>query len=235
MAEEPLDVARTAIQAANAGDWERVAALTDGDDLAAWYHGYADVEEEPLPPVTAADMKRWQPELPDAVAEYQAERLNRDRAGGRGSLHGQFAGLSTRAELRRVRPEEALARYLRAQDVRWQFDEQIRAQRPEAKRLALPESPSMVRSVVGAVGEGDDVAHVVYRSAWSGDAGQELPPGTPGDMHVVTVRRGPDGWRLRLTGELFEHGGSVMVTVAPVEDGGEHGEGDAAAAPSSPE
>ncbi len=205
---EPLAIAHRAIDALNRGDWLRVAQATDEEDLDRWYRAFVDFQEPEMPPLTAAEIKRYQPELPDVVAEWQAESANRSREAVRGKLPGLFAGIETRAELARLSPVDALARYLEAHDPAWQFPRQLETLRPELLPLAGQNPPSRQRDVIGAVAEGDDVVHVVYRSRFvvsgQGDGG-------PGELHVASLRRRGSAWRLRMQGELFEPQGGVFV------------------------
>ncbi len=215
---DALAVARAAIEALNRGEWRTVAEATDREDVERWFGAFVGFEDRELPPVSAAEMQRYDPELPDAVAEYQAERLTRQRAEGLGKLPGLFAGIETRAELALLSPTDALARYLQARDPRWQLHEQLKTLDPRVLPLVRQNEPMKRREVVGAVAEGDDLAHVVYRTLYG--VGAETEPGAA-ELHVLTVRRRPEGWRLRLHGELFEGGSAVLVLDAPEEPPGD--------------
>ncbi len=213
--DDALTVATGAIEALNRGEWERAARATDPDDVERWYRSHAERKDVPPRTLTAEQVKRHSPDLPDAVAEYQAAEFNRHQAENRGSLHGEFAGIETRAQLAALSATEALARYLQAQDPSWQFQRRLDALDPRLAPYARQGTLSRVREVVGVVHEGASVAHVVYRARL--DVG-EAEGGRESTMHVATLREGPDGWRLRLRGELFEHGGMVTI-VEPPEDG----------------
>jgi hypothetical protein len=199
--EAALAVASKAVSALASGDWKGVAKLVDMDDVREWYEAFLPPTDEPLPDLTARDLQHDQPGMPDAVAEYQAAEVNRRRREARESLHGQFAELSTRYELAETDPVEALSRYLQAQDPNWRYEQHL-ARLGRSVGRDPSEVPLQSRRILGGVLETVDVAHVLYKFTWRGDSDA---PGE-GDMRVATLRRTTGGWRLRLRGELFEHG-----------------------------
>jgi hypothetical protein len=216
--DDALEVAVAALGALDRGEWKRVAKLTDPDEVEGWYRPYVEREEPAPRTLTPEQIKRYQPDLPDAVAEYQAAQFNRQQEQNRGWLHGQFAGVATRTELAALSPVEALARYLQAQDPEWHFQEQLKTLDRALAPFARPGTFSTERKVVGVVYEGDGVAHVVYRSLRSVGEANEMTEGT---MHVATLRKRPDGWKLRMRGEMFEHGGNITIVEAPETNGAE--------------
>lgn len=195
------------IEAMNAGEFERVPDFVDQDELQAWYAGFVRTQDAPAHEWTAAELMQQDPDMPLEAAEYYAARLRRQVRKSAGSLHGQFAGLETRAELARTSVADALARYLRAQDPAWQFEQRSRAMGVELSGRTPPVVPVKQREVVGVVSEGEDRAFVVYRVRWlmEGQADVEY------EVEVASLRRTTDGWRLQLRGELFELGPTVVV------------------------
>lgn len=216
--DDALEVAVAALEALNRGEWKRVAEVTDPDEVEGWYRPFVERDEPALRPLTAEQIKRHQPDMPDAVAEYQAARFNRQQEQNWGSLHGQFAGVATRIELAALSPVEALARHLQAQDPDWNFKERLKTLDRQWVPYARPGTFSTERKAVGVVYEGDGVAHVVYRSRRKVEEADDLPEGT---MHVATLRKKPDGWKLRMRGELFMHGGNMVIVETPEANGNE--------------
>lgn len=202
MTQEPEVVAARVLEALNVQDWATAVGCVDEDDLLEWYRGYAEFVEEPLPEVDAAELKRQRPEWPDAVAEYNAAELNRRRRESRGRICG-FAGIDLRSELLAIEPAEALARYLEAQDPEWRFRETLRTL-DSARRAAMQhDPPRQWRRLIGTVAESASIAYAVYRVGWTGD---EASAGDGDEVVVATLRLASSGWRVRLRGELFEHG-----------------------------
>lgn len=198
----PFEIVENAIAALNQRDWLAAAQFFDREDLNTWYAGFFNIAEEPQHDVTYRDIKRYQPDMPDEVAEYQAAQIRRQREEARGTLHGQFAGLDSRPELAAVTPVEALARHFQARDPEWIFERSIKNMDPRIVPYAQPPEWSQWRKAVGAMLETDDVAHVVYSVSWRQDV--RYIPGE-GEMSVATLRRTSEGWQIRLRGELFEH------------------------------
>jgi hypothetical protein len=195
-------VATGVLQSLNAQNWAAVVAYVDEDDLLEWFRGYAEVVEEPVPDVSAADLKRQQPEWPDAVAEYNAAELNLRRRESRGKVHG-FAGIEDRSELLAIKQSEALARYLQAQDPEWRYGEMLNALDSVRRAAMQHDAPRQGRTLIGTVAESPSMAHAVYRVSWTAS---DPSAGDGGEVVVATLRLTNSGWRVRLRGELFEHG-----------------------------
>jgi hypothetical protein len=195
-------VATRVLHALNARNWAAVVAFVDEEDLLEWFRGYAEVEEEPLPDVGAAELERQRPEWPEAVAQYNAAELNRRRRESRGKVHG-FAGIQDRSDLRAIEPSEALARYLEAQDPEWRHGEMLNALGSERRAAIQHDPPRQRRTLIGTVAESASLAHALYRVSWTAS---EASAGEGGQVVVATLRLTSTGWRVRLRGELFEHG-----------------------------
>ena len=214
---EPLSIAAEAIEALNRGEWRRVADLVDPEELRSWFEQQrARIREEPWRPLTPEAVRRNRPDMPEEVARYHADRMNRE-AEWVNSLSSQFAGVETRGELERLGAAEALARYLQAQDPRWRFEEQLKRLAPELRAIARPGTPACRREIVGVVHEGEDLAHVVYRVRRQPGGAEEMST-REGELEVASLRRTDDGWRLRLSGALFAPGGSAVVLDAEAKD-----------------
>lgn len=128
---EPLSVATEAIEALNRGEWRRVADLVDPRELRSWFEQYlARIPEESRRQITPEEVRHNRPDMPEEVARYYADRMNREAEWG-SSLSSQFAGVETRGELELLEAAEALAQYLQAQDPSWQFEEHLKRLAPE--------------------------------------------------------------------------------------------------------
>lgn len=206
---EPLSIVIEAIGALDRGEWRRVADMIDPGELQVWFERYiASVPEEPRRQITPEGVRRNRPDMPEEVAQYYADRINRETEWG-SSLGSQFAGVKTRDELRSLESAEALARYLQAQDPRWQFTEHLKRLTPELRAIAQAGTPECRREVVGVVHEGENLAHVVYR-VLRHPGGADAAGVEAGELEVASLRRTDDGWWLRLTGELFAPGTSFV-------------------------
>lgn len=210
----PFEIAVAAIEASNRGEWSRVADRVDAEDLEQWYSSQVHVPDAPVREITAQEIKRHQPDMPDEVAEYQAEQFNKRAEESRSSLHGQFAGVETRADLAKLLPADALTRYLQAQEPGWQFEERIKALDPRLAGYPIQGTLKQYRRAVGIVHDGDERAHVVYKVHWQVEGAEDAE----GEIQVASLRKTDMGWRLRLRGELFEHHSGVSVDMRPAED-----------------
>lgn len=206
-----FEIAVAAIEASNRGEWSRVADLVDSQDLEQWYSNHIRVPDAPVRQITAREIKRYQPDMHDEVAEYQAEQANKRAEESRSSLRGQFAGVETRAELARLTPADALTRYLQAQDPGWQIEERFKALDPRLAGYPIRGTPKQYRRAIGVVHEEDVTAHVVYKVHWQVESAEEAE----GEIQVASLRKTDMGWRIRLRGELFEHHCAVGLDMVP--------------------
>lgn len=200
----PLAAASAAFAALNRGDWGGAAAFLDREDVEAWYQDCLRERRTRWQP-TMEEMLSWEPDLPRDVAEYRLEqlRLTTELYTGIGN---DFVAISTREELERLLPAEAIAQFLRAQDPVWRFDTHMRRLYGE-RPVACPEPPARRRQVVGLLEETGAAATVEYRVFWS-DRGPASPSA---ETRIARLRRGPDGWRLRLVGEFVEGAGFTVI------------------------
>jgi hypothetical protein len=95
-----------------------------------------------------------------------------------------FASVQTLEELEALTPEEAFARWLEGHELK---SENYDDGRP----------PVALRTILGAVTEGDSIVHVVYRIHT--DVGRY---GRTNETEVMTAKRDPAGWRVLINKDL---------------------------------
>jgi hypothetical protein len=135
------------------------------------------------------------PEMPRAVAEYQARRAN-EAMGEPRDLSNQFAGVLRADDALRLSPVDLAARHLEARDPRYrrrQAIEEMRRRYPERAEAAERQTPavSLQHTVIGSVTERDELTQVLYRL-------EQVSEGGRGNSSVVLLpmRWTGDGWRV---------------------------------------
>jgi hypothetical protein len=191
--ESALRLARELFDALSAEAWPRAADLFEPEHVADWFRDQLRSIPQEQPSITAEQLRRGDPEMPLEVAEYYVARMRRQRS--RRTPEGEFAGVDSWAELSKLTPVEAFARFLEARDPRTQFANAVRNLHPEKPPPGEGNRASFQYAVLGAVPEGDDLCHVVYRRRWS--RGEEHP----GELGLLTCRRSAPGWRMQITDE----------------------------------
>ncbi len=160
-----------------------------------------------LEPASVTEFRQYQIEVARAAAEKSAAASEPDEPGSATQfspiqqpipreasvmftlpLARQFAGIETLDQLQQLGPGEMLLRFLQARTPEYQRQQTLRE-----GRNPLPDDsiPPEERQVLGAVMEGETLAHVVFRST-SAFLRNELPP----RLDVVTLRRTDAGWRI---------------------------------------
>lgn len=213
--EAPEDVVRRAIDALEAGDWPAVAHLVHPEELARYAEQWRQ-SARPVPhTITAQEMQRHEPEMPDAVAAYLADRHNRVALDLDAHMVREFAGVRSPEEVEALAADELLARHLQARDPRWQFRVWAEREGHDVPPETAGEAPPIPeRIVIGAVHEEEDLAHVLYRYR-----PREAPSGH-GWLEVISLRRAAGDWRLIPAGDLFGEG-SVSYIFGPADAGPE--------------
>jgi len=132
------------------------------------------------------------PEMPEAVARWHAERT-RAYAATHGTILERRFRVRTAAELEALTAEELFTRWLRANDP---MDEIRRA--VEAGDLKIPADsiaairvPKQVRSVIGSVVQDDSTVLVAYLAGIQMDTVRDMERPA-----LLMVRHTPAGWRL---------------------------------------
>jgi hypothetical protein len=123
-------------------------------------------------------------QMAQAWQHMPAELAPPPREGRRNPGVMGFARVETLQELEALSPEEAFARWLEGHELK-----------PENYDDGRP--PLALRTILGAVAEGDSVVHVVYRIHT--DVGRY---GRTNETEVMTAKRSPAGWRVLINKDL---------------------------------
>lgn len=218
----PSQVAAEAFRAIEQGRWEDLASLVDPADVQRFRDEQVRLWTEPrlLPTITVEQLRRHEPEMPQAVAEYQAEQFQKRQQEFTTRISAEFAGVDSPAQLESLSAIELLARHLQARSpearVRALLAMQGRTLPAELSREAML-GPHY--AVIGSVAEGESLAHVVYRMQVGPvpDAGGMDQEWMEAPLRVASLKRTPAGWRLKLTHDLFGLEGWGAVGVDPDE------------------
>jgi hypothetical protein len=182
--------------------------------------------------MTVEDLLKSSPEMPRAVAEYHVAQFKRHSDPAE-RLRSDLPTVPSVAALRAMSPAETFAAWLDGRSLRRQIERlAARGQIPPetaAASLSLP-GPEHQYVAIGAVNDGERLAHVLYRirmneaAAFQGEMAARLASlpedeqaltrdiAFRGFPQVATCRRQPDGtWAL-----LADHGflgvGSTFIT-----------------------
>jgi hypothetical protein len=154
MYRDPISVFAAAAEALELGDWFRAADLCDPVSLLAFRHVMINSVTPPDIPVqlTIDDIRIIMPDAPIAVLEYMASANPQEHS----QLELQLFEVESVEMVHRMSPREVLASALKRQANPLHLMDDFDA------RLAI--RGSMARSLaIGAVMEGEGVAHVLYR------------------------------------------------------------------------
>lgn len=219
----PVRVFAAAAEAYYRADWTHVAALCDPISLALFKRGVVTQHHDHLHFLSINGveqvMSRW-PDFTREQAEAYTASLRRNLAIS-GELRRSGRGIETIDEVERCSPAEVYAAYLEAHEFGYQVDILIEngqlepGQRERQLRFHAQTHPFVV---LGAVMDGDTVAHVLHRELanW---VDESVEPGEPDDVvayreelfgkwepRVSSCRRQTDGtWRMIAERWLFSH------------------------------
>lgn len=186
--------------------------------------------DESMP--TVEQLMESDPEMPRAAAEYQVKRLREFMKGRDFGPLFDFADVPTLDSLRRLSTADAAARWLRAQDPRWQL-QRARAAEPATECAALamilgPRDPvAMLPDEIVGVSVRDSVAWVLHHPRFGGAfAAQPAAAGEEPHPHagvsewygrvqpaLLELRRRGGGWRI-MPGPALLGGGMVGLSAA---------------------
>ncbi len=182
MHETPVGTVTAAFEALERGAWRSLAAIIDPASLVAVREQQVGflVAARMMPPVGGkggGSLVAVQSPSGDLLERYGSVRVR------------EFPGAPTIRDLTQMSPEDFFVRWqqacrhvplwVRGAAALWRLFHRKEAEQDEEQAPV----------VIGAVTEGDDVAHVVYRQAGFAD---------PWRVQLVTVKRGPGGWRIAL-------------------------------------
>ncbi len=187
-ARQPLaTVVRAALAAYDSGRWADFAALVDPTELAEFREEHLDNEEGWEQGFARMDARHGV--IPADVDDFFLEMWNEARRTAGSLTSRQFAHVNNIESLRKLSPAEFLARYLEVRN-------------PPEDPDHPPGAPAQIavavhRELIGEVPEDDELVHVVYRVYYD-----IRSVGSVEAVHVLAVRKGPDGWRIMLNEDL---------------------------------
>jgi hypothetical protein len=180
------------------------------------------------PKTTVQDVRRWQPDLPLAVAEYEAKRAN-EIVPSVNFLSHEFARVSSADSLAALPIDEAAARWLEAKGAKWQDEvaDKEASRRPEADCPKVPDSIARsihtsvtrpVTTILGATEASDSVRYVVVGSPrFGGHDGKPLEAPYPRESpRAITLRTVDGEWRIVPASDLptsDSMGGGFIVSI----------------------
>ncbi len=164
---DPLELFRVAIERKNAGDYLGVAKCCDPVSLRAFQRGLIEQFSGPsnYRPQTVDEIRRYEPDMPIEVAEYELKRRNAhlDR---HGQLSRQLPGVPSIDALRAMNADEVFSAFLDGRSSRRQMEQMVADGHLPAEVLvggevqAFPETPL---KALGCVGMDGPIATLVYR------------------------------------------------------------------------
>ncbi len=190
VAESPEAVLRAYFAALEAKEYNVVVHYMDPDSVAEYYKNMIDVARVAERGFTREELKLGDLDLTEIFSDELVERLTDPPPPGLFPLPliRDYAGIETRDQLEALSPRELLIRHLEAQTTDYKLQQMLREGLPPEPD-ALPVSEE--RQVLGAVMEGDALAHVVVRSSAKYLSGRDSE-----SLFVVTLRRTDAGWRV---------------------------------------
>lgn len=227
---------RAAIEIVNRADWHAAAGLCDPVSLVRFRRQLLEQLEPDATrfELTVEEYLRLSPDMPRAVAEYYvAQHRARTDPGQR--LREELPEISDLDSLRSMSPEAVFASWLDGRSPRRQIERLAAESRITPNRATLPTEVANAMFpyiVIGAVADGQGVAHVLYRldvtigNPTNGEAEawlarlpadeRELAQDLSGREHprVITCRKQTDGsWRLLAGYDFLGMGSTVVQTV----------------------
>jgi hypothetical protein len=170
MTSDALSLFAAVVRALNSEAWRDAADLCDPGSLEEFRRRFLDNHLDTIPP-SAEEIIDEIPDMPRAEAEAEAVRL-RDMYDPDESIRFLFPGISDFAELQLLNSHEFFVRWLEGQCPRTEIRELVEAGEIAAADAAAVLDPK-VRMwnfvAVGAVSDGPDVVHVVFRFDVSAD------------------------------------------------------------------
>jgi hypothetical protein len=170
-------------------------------------------------PFTVEWFRKHQPDMPEEVAAYQVKKMRSHRDRSQARLAAEL-GVESAAELASVSPDELLTRHFRSRNPAALLRSLTAGANEIPADFPLETLLGPRYQVLGAVAEGDSLAHVVYRveigAGSDPEPEDEDPPSGPPFVKVAALRRTPTGWRLRLTEDILSFGG-LAVGIEPAE------------------
>ena len=228
----PESVATAFFAAQAEARWRDAVSHLDLTAFDAWRRSLlAPRPPERVTPLTVEQLMEMQPDMPRAVAEYHVRQMERTMASVGAHELVEFADVPSLDSLRRLTTEEAAARWLYGQDIRWQARLAAREQRcPLPEALADSIVGPIAPHVIVAVARRDTVAWVLHEPARqvpsaADSAGMAREPrefdpavgawhvGTLG-MRLMELRLRAGGWRIMASSTMLTGSGSHALVVS---------------------
>jgi len=232
----PEDVVRDFFKAEKEGRWIDAAHsldLTRFEPIRrAAVQGVKSMTSRPK--TTAQEVMRWDPDMPLAVAEYQAKRSNEGMQ-SLDFLSHEFARVSSVDSLTAMPIDEAAARWLEAKGSKRQDEMALKESkgRPEIDCPDLPDSNARairtelitpVTTILGATEASDTVRYVVVGftrivgfTGFGGSSAKPVDAPYPAmSPKAITLRKLDGNWRIAPAPDLPNSdafGGSTVVTI----------------------
>jgi hypothetical protein len=207
----PEEVVRDFFQAQRAGRWLDAAQLMDLESFDRLRsRTIANLAfARTFPRITADEMRRVDPDMPLAVAEYQAKKQSESIASF-DPLSAEFAHVPTIDSLRALPLAEVAARWLEARDPRWQAHLSVERSKglANATCASLPDSVTsqfteklmpLVATVLGVAQPSDSVRYVVVGQSGSiqpSDGSRRSDWEANPSPSVLTLRSMGGKWRI---------------------------------------
>lgn len=200
-AKGPDGVAAAAFRALDAERWDEFVGWLDPEAVEEFRAGQLRFWKEAgeRRPLTTADVRRMQPDMPPEIVEYHVKQWQSSDH-GHSSIASYFADVASLEALEGLSGRAMLVRRLARLSPKAKLEDALGNLTDDAG-LAEVDPRDLVprRRVIGAVLEGDSIAHVVYRVQFGPDVDAE-PPGL---LSLATAHRTAEGWRLRLDHGFF--------------------------------
>lgn len=217
----PEDVVRAFFKAEDEGRWLDAARMLDLKRFEPYrrsaVEGMRSNDKAPLR--TADDLMKLEPDMPRAVAEYQAKQMNESLRRFNYVEH-EFARVTSVDSLAALSTEEAAARWLEAMGPDWKqtLAERESARLPAGACDAIPDSVrteirtslrQLTARILGVTAGSDSVRYVVIGrelgiAGVSGSGEFEAPAMSPA---VMTLRRMGQTWKISPTVDLAQSTG----------------------------
>lgn len=187
MLTDPLALFNDAVDAIDRADWPAVAALCDPASLEEFRDemiALVTYQQTPEASFRAIDLMRTDPNMPRAVAEWQAQRVREHQDPVR-RMHEELPGIESREQLEQMSPAEVFAAWLDGRTISniveraWERRQITRA---AIDQILGNERPKVVYVALGWVPDGEAIRYVIYR--------QDAPRSRP---QAAMIRRQPDG------------------------------------------
>ncbi|HEX6070501.1 MAG TPA: hypothetical protein VFZ18_11775, partial [Longimicrobiaceae bacterium] len=177
-AKGPDGVAAAAFRALDAERWDEFVGWLDPEAVEEFRAGQLRFWKEAgeRRPLTTADVRRMQPDMPPEIVEYHVKQWQSSDH-GHSSIASYFADVASLEALEGLSGRAMLVRRLARLSPKAKLEDALGNLTDDAG-LAEVDPRDLVprRRVIGAVLEGDSIAHVVYRVQFGPDVDAE-PPG----------------------------------------------------------